>query len=32
MVAAFKAKLALNRWIFLVGSAKLEHLRAAPPL
>jgi hypothetical protein len=32
-IQRFKAKLALNRWIFfLVGSAKLEQLWAAPPL
>jgi hypothetical protein len=32
-IQRFKAKLALNRWIFFwVGSAKLEQLRAAPPL
>jgi hypothetical protein len=30
-IQRFKEKLALNRWIFfLVGSAKLEQLRAAP--
>jgi hypothetical protein len=30
-ISRFKEKLALNRWIFfLVGSAKLEQLRAAP--
>jgi hypothetical protein len=29
----FKAKLVFNRWqFFWVGSAKLEQLRAAPPL
>jgi len=33
-IQRFKAKLASNRWIFffVVGSAKLEQLWAAPPL
>jgi hypothetical protein len=32
-IQRFKEKLALNRWLFfLVGSTKLELLRAAPPM
>jgi hypothetical protein len=32
-IQRFKEKLASNRWIFfLVGSAKLEQLWAAPPM